>query len=422
MQNHVVGHHEQQRNGPMRNTDPFILVSNETAKRRRNCPSPPMSVPDAPQAVSGPSMPYPSTTIFAETHTKESFPHPQNKSAAAVQKKRNRRRAPAKSGDKGQNATTATQQQSQLECEGEVTQMPKAQRGKCRGKKAQDPEPPQSQAGPSGSTVLEHQALEIQPVYSVPQQVSNNSGFLPENTQAFGSYAVEQSAPSDSMDTSQTPASLPTDQVAFAAQGYPQYNGDIASQAFGFGSADVLGYCAPLDFGGHYQHSSAYTAPSSFPSASDLIDLTAAVSPANSHDFATEYETGGATASQALVSQPSDQVVNVDRDPNIPVYSQFGQGQGFLPEPNIPFDSESSYTQLQPSHVGFDANGCSNLSNLVSDQELLTSLPWHQNLAQEPFYLPSEGFVQVPDFSGFSAAGGFPESVQSDGQAWNLTG
>lgn len=176
---------------PVQNPDPFILVSNDMAKRRRNGPSSAVpiltSVPDTPQAVSGPSMSYPTNTVFAETHTKESFPHPQNTNAAAAPKRKSRRRAPAKSGDKGQNTAIATQ--SQLQLEEEVAPKSKAQRGKSRGKKAQDPEPPQIQAGPSGSTAPEPQTRETQPIYSVPQV---SSTIPQDNPQASGSYTQPQ--------------------------------------------------------------------------------------------------------------------------------------------------------------------------------------------------------------------------------------
>lgn len=339
------------------------------AKRRRNGHTPgiPMPVLDTPPSL------YPSNTVFAETHTKESFPHPQNTNAVAVPKRKNRRRAPAKSGGKGNSATataTATQR-SHVEHE-EVTKKPRAQRGKRRSKKAQDPEPSQDQAGPSGSTAPEPEA----PVYSISHQVSNNI-FPQENVQAPGSYNqyqigyagnIQESAPFNSVLTSQTPASLPTDQfgLGVAAEGYID-DMALASQASAFGCANTLGggYYTSLDFGGHYQLNASQP---SFPSAWDqagYADLTATVSSANHcPSFATHDETA------------------------------------------------VSHNQLQPSHVGFDANGSCNLFN---HQELTT--PFTQNLMQDNFQQPL--YLQPPGFVSRNSAGGFP----GDGpQAWNFDG
>lgn len=207
------------------------------AKRRRNAQCSILtSVPNISQAVSGSSMAYPINTVFAETYTQESFPHVE---AAVAPKKRNNRRP--KSG------------------EGEVAQKPKAQRGKRRAKKAQNPVPLEVQAGPSGSTAPEAEGQQFSnAVFPRVQAASSYS-------QHEIGYAVnaQEYAP-----FGQTSSAFPTDQSTFAAvQGYSQYNGDMASQALAFGSADTLsgGCYAPLDFGGFYQLN---TLQPLFPSAS----------------------------------------------------------------------------------------------------------------------------------------------------------
>ena len=375
---HDTEKHPQSAPRKRQNRDPFVLVGDDTAKRRRNGPPPGipilMSVPDTPQAVSGPSTIYPTNTVFAETHTKESFPHPQNTNPAALSrpKRKYRGRASAKSRAQGQNATTATQESQPAR---EVAPKPNAQRGK-HHQKAQDAEPSEIQAGPSGTRVPEPTAPEIQPAYSVSRQVSNNILYqVPqEDTEASGSYQVgytgnvQGSVPLNSVVTSQTPSSFTTDQLALLAAaipGYTQYSTSAmtnqslvshemnqfgSADTFGrecydplnaatinqisFGSADTLGggYYDSLNaettdqnsqvastdiFGGYDQLSTANTAQSSIPDTSDqtgYADPTADVSTTNQVGFpniVTGYETGGAMTNQTSVSQPSDQV-NVD--------------------------------------------------------------------------------------------------------------
>jgi hypothetical protein len=415
-------------------------VSHDTAKRRRNSPLPGTSqVPDTPQPVSG-FADYPSTTVFAETHTSESFAHSQN-----APKKKNRRRAPAKSAGKGQNTTTPTPP-SQLELEGEVAQEPKAQRRKRRSKKAQDSEPSQIQAGSSGSNELETQEREVEPLYSV----SVSSTVPQEDIQASSSYnqhqigyagSVEEFAPSNNVITSHTPASLTTEQVPLASTAIPHYS-TLMSQAlvpdgtnqFGLTNTPGGGYYTPLDVVNQtpqvaypnifYQLSAPNIAQFSSPepytsSQTEYDDSAAAAVPsiAALPTFMTGHEAGGATTHQTSVSQSSDQGANLDQGSwdmagtlagehteapysNVPVYAQLGQE---LFDPNF-VAYESSYNQPQPNHaIGFDANGGSNLSNLIDNgYQHVTTPTAEQNLMYDgfppAFYLQPQSFA--PSFSG----------------------
>jgi hypothetical protein len=353
--------------------DPFITVTDGMAKRGRNAQSPILtSAPNISQAVSESFMAYSMQTVFAETYTQESFPH----AKAAVAPKRNNRRP--KSG------------------EGEVARKPKAQRRKRRAKRVQNPAPFEVQAGPSGSTAPEAEG----------QQFSNAA--FPQ-IQAASSYSqheigytanAQEYSPFNS--TSQTPG-FPTDQLT---QGYSQYNGDMASQALAFESADTLsgGYYAPLDFGGFHQLS---TWQPSFPSASDQTgygDLTAAAFSVNQGafpGFPIGYdETRGAPTSKPSVSQASNQVVNKFNEilasftserpkssyPNVPLFDQ-GQGSVYVA------DLEGCHHQPQPSHLGFDANGGSDLPNLTDEEfeDLISFVTREQNLQEA--YLQPQGFV-----------------------------
>ena len=69
-----------------------------------------MPTPEALQGISGPSPTYPNNTVFAETHTEESFPHPQNTNPVALfhSKKKTKAGASASRNKNAQARSSAT--------------------------------------------------------------------------------------------------------------------------------------------------------------------------------------------------------------------------------------------------------------------------------------------------------------------------